>query len=111
MTQNTQNREDTSAPTPTIDINKLERGDVVWAATDEYLYKLNVCVPIHSVIMVETGDITIGDKNHYELESVQKDKPLLFSHPHECAPRVTPPVVHAGVSGIGADGPWSYEVF
>jgi hypothetical protein len=24
---------------------------------------------------------------------------------------VTPPVVHASVSGVSEDGPWSYEVF
>jgi hypothetical protein len=110
MPPDTKKQKDTSAPTPTIEISKLSARDVVWATTEGYLYKLNVCVPLHSVIMVETGDITVGDKNHFEVLSVQKDKPLRLTHPHE-DDRVTPPVVHASVSGVSEDGPWSYEVF
>lgn len=110
MPSDTKKQTDTSAPTPTIEISKLSPHDVVWATTDEYLYKLSVCVPVHSVIMVETGDITVGDKNHFEVLSVQKDQPMRLMLPYE-VDKVTPPVVHASVSGVGADGPWSYEVF
>lgn len=110
MPPDTKKQKDTSAPTPMIEISKLTSQDVVWATTEGYLYKLNVCVPIHSVIMVETGDTNVGDKNHYEIQSVQKDKPLCFTHPHN-DDKVTTPVVHASVAGVGEDGPWSYEVF
>ena len=62
--------------------------------------------------MVETGDITVGDKNRFKVLSVQKDKPICFSPPDDVdVDRLTPPVVHAAVYGESEDGPWSYEVF
>lgn len=110
MNQDTQSQEATST-TLKIDVNKLSVGDIIWVTTSEYLYKLNVCVPAFSVIMVETGDPKVDDKEHYEMESVEKGTPLCFAHPQETTNRVTKEVEHAEVSGIGANGPWSYEVF
>jgi hypothetical protein len=78
--------------------------------TETYLYKLEVVAVPHGIVQVETGDSVVGDGLFFQLDSVQQGRPMRFRNRH-AGVRQSKPVTHLEISGVGEDGPWSYEVF